>query len=194
MRGFQPHSDLDTEPSTVGRLLAWECSVVEAAGTVIEFWGFKRNQGRVWALLFLRGRALCAQELQEELGLSKGAVSMVVRELEQWGVVHRLRSPNDTVWRFEAETDLMRMVSRVFRDREAPMVARVKADLEAAEKAAKADPSTPADVLVRIQRMRMLASLVDKAIWSFTQTAKFDVGWAFEALKQDVLRKTRRKE
>jgi len=31
----------------------WETTVLEAVGRMIEFWGFKRNHGRIWSLLFL---------------------------------------------------------------------------------------------------------------------------------------------
>ena len=30
----------------------WVHLALEAVGNVIEFWGFKRNQGRVWAYLY----------------------------------------------------------------------------------------------------------------------------------------------
>ena len=33
-----------------GTLAPWEALVVDAVGNVIDFWKFKRNQGRVWAL------------------------------------------------------------------------------------------------------------------------------------------------
>ena len=42
----------------VGSLARWEQIAIEAVGDVIEFWGFKRNQGRVWALLYLRDEGL----------------------------------------------------------------------------------------------------------------------------------------
>src|ERR1700726_1085527 len=87
------------------KLEPWEALVVDAVGSVIEFWGFKSNHGRIWALLYLRGTPLSALQLQTELGLSKGAVSMVTRELEQWGVVNRVRVPGAHSWLFDAETN-----------------------------------------------------------------------------------------
>lgn len=182
MRGFELDEAFEGSP---GQLRPWELRAVDAVGTVIEFWGFKRNQGRVWALLYLRGRPLSAVELQEDLGLSKGAVSMVTRELEQWGVLKRGRLPGDPVWRFVAETDLLKMVGRVIREREAPMVAQVKAALEDAERRAKADKDAPREVIGRIQKMRMMATLVDKAISAFLQTARLDVGGALSVLAEE---------
>ena len=160
----------------------WEALVVEAVGTVIEFWRFKRKQGRVWALLYLRGRELTAAELQEALELSKGAVSMVTRELEQWGVVSRSHAGSDGVWRFRAETDLMKMVGRVIEARESKLVLGVKADLERAERLARQRDDVPPDVLARLQRMKTLAAVIDRAVRGFLHTARLDVGGAVSVL------------
>lgn len=158
-----------------GTLTDWEALVVDAVGNTIDFWRFKRNHGRTWALLYLRGRPLSAAEIQETLGLSKGAVSMVTREIEQWGVVRRVRAPGDATWRFNAETDLMKMVRRVIEEREAAFVSRVKEDLDDAYAMAKASKSVPPDVLDKVDRMRTLAGLVDKALRAFVLTARLDV-------------------
>src|SRR5262249_60473466 len=90
----------------------WESLAIDAVGNVIEFWGFKHNQGRVWAVLYLRGMSMSASKIEEELGLSKGAVSMLVRDLERWGVVVRIRQPGTGAWHFRAETKLVQMVRR----------------------------------------------------------------------------------
>jgi HTH-type transcriptional regulator, glycine betaine synthesis regulator len=85
-----------------GGLPPWESIAVEAVGHVIEFWGFKHNQGRLWALLYLRAEAMSATQLEEQLGLSKGGVSMLVRDLERWGVVHRVRQPGAGAWHYRS--------------------------------------------------------------------------------------------
>jgi len=153
----------------------WRATAVDAVGNAIEFWGFKRNQGRVWAHLYLAGEPMEASRLQRELGLSKGAVSMVTRELEGWGVVHRVRAPGSATWRFAAETDLMRMLGKVLSEREVQFVGRVRADLEAAEAQAKRAGHVPREVVERLTRLRMLAQLAEKAIGGFIRTARLDV-------------------
>jgi len=163
-------------------LAEWESLVVEAVGSVIEFWRFKRNQGRVWALLYLRGEEMTALELQETLELSKGAVSMVTRELEQWGVIGRVRSSEDASSHFRAETDLMKMVGRVIEERESRLVHGVKADLERAERLARSADHVSPDVLVRLHRMKTLATLIDRAVRGFLHTARLDVGGAVSVL------------
>jgi DNA-binding transcriptional regulator GbsR (MarR family) len=177
MKGYQREATEDA--SGPGNLRPWEALVVDAVGNVIDFWKFKRNQGRVWALLYLRGRSLSAAEIQDALGLSKGAVSMLVRELEQWNVVVRVRAPTEDVWRYAAETDLMKMVSHVISEREHLLVRSVREDLEAALRDAEND-SVDEAVLARLRRMKTLADLVDRALRAFLQTARFDVGAAFD--------------
>lgn len=181
MRGFSTHDDGSDDFESPGNLAPWEALVVDAVGNIIDFWKFKRNQGRVWALLYLRARPHNAQDLQDALGLSKGGVSILVRELEQWGVVRRVRTPADPGWRYEAETDLMKMVRKVIEEREASLVTRVRRDLERAETIAR-DQNIPKDVRVRIERMRKLSVLVEKSLLAFVKTARLDVLGAFQIL------------
>src|SRR2546422_9425540 len=98
--------------------------VADAVGALMEFWGFKRVMGRVWALLYLRGDALSASELCDQLSISSGAASMALSELEHWAVVRRIRKPGDRREYFEAETDIWQMISRGLRERELAQIER----------------------------------------------------------------------
>ena len=165
------------------KLLQWENVAIDAVGNVIEFWGFKRNQGRVWALLYLRDVALTAAEIEKELALSKGGVSMLTRDLERWGVVLRVRTPGDSSWRYRAETDLLKMARRVIEEREFSFIARIRADLEEARKMAEADPATTKGQIQRLRRMETLAEATEKAIRLFLKTSRLDVGSMFDVFR-----------
>ena len=94
------------------------CEVADAVGALIESWGFKRNMGRMWAVLYLEDHPLTAAELGERLGLSTGAVSMLLAELSQWGAIKKAWVVGERREHYEAETNIWKMVSRVFRERE----------------------------------------------------------------------------
>jgi DNA-binding transcriptional regulator GbsR (MarR family) len=173
------------EGSSNGRLAPWEAIAVDAVGNVIEFWGFKRNQGRVWALLYLRGEPMTAGEIERELDLSKGGVSMLLRDLERWGVVRRVRLPQDSAWRYGAETDLIRMVSHVIEEREAGFIERIRADLAEARRMAVASGNVPREHLARLEKMATLAEHVERALRLFVKTARLDVGGILGALRED---------
>lgn len=166
-------------------LARWESIAVDAVGNVIEFWGFKRNQGRVWALLYLRGEPYTAAEVERELALSKGGVSMLLRDLERWGVVHRVRAPGDSSWRYRAETDLVKMASRVIEQRELAFIERVSADLAEARRLAETAGKVSKEKLQRLARMATLAEQTEKAVRLFVKTARLDVAAMFGVLNEE---------
>ena len=92
--------------------------VADAVGALIENWGFKRNMGRMWTVLYLEDHPLTAGELGDRLGLSTGSVSMLLTEMQQWGVVKKTWVVGERREHFEAETSIWKLVSRVLRDRE----------------------------------------------------------------------------
>jgi DNA-binding transcriptional regulator GbsR (MarR family) len=93
-------------------------AVADAVGALMEAWGFRRNMGRMWAVLYLEDHPLTAGELGERLGLSTGSVSALVNELAQWNIIKKTWVVGERREHFEAETSIWKMVSRVFRERE----------------------------------------------------------------------------
>ena len=105
-----------------------ELAVSDTVGRLMEFWGFKRNMGRIWAVLYLSPDPLSAEDLRNLLQLSSGAVSMTLSELSRWGVVRKVWVQGERKDFFTAEVQLWRMISRVFNDRErAEIVAAIDA-------------------------------------------------------------------
>ncbi len=109
---------MSSEPLFDSAMSPAERTVSEAIGRLIEFWGFKRHMGRVWAVLHLSDQPLTSRDLQERLSLSTGSVSMTLTELQRWGVVRRIAIEGSRAEHFTAENDLWKMVSRVLRERE----------------------------------------------------------------------------
>jgi DNA-binding transcriptional regulator GbsR (MarR family) len=160
----------------------WRELAVEAVGNVIEFWGFKRSQGRVWAYLYLAGEPQSAAQLQAALGMSKGSVSMIIRELEYWKVITRSRRAGDRSWRYVAKIDMRDMIARVLRERELEFIERVCEDLAEAERIAK-EEGEPKEVLERLQRMRIFADGMKRAIDLFITGANLDLRQTIDVFK-----------
>src|SRR5579871_2802451 len=95
-----------------------EASVSDVVGRLMEFWGFKRNMGRVWAVLYLSLEPQSAEDLRHALKLSSGAISMTLSELSRWGVVRKVWVQGERKDFYAAEVQLWRMISRVFNERE----------------------------------------------------------------------------
>lgn len=172
MKGYN-YRTTDNDPTTT--LPLWEALVTDAVGDVIEFWGFKRNHGRVWALLYMRRQPMSSSEIQEALDLSKGAVSMITRDLEVWNVVSRVRQATSSAWHFVAEVEFMQMIGQVLEQREGQLISRVATDLKDAGRLASEQEDMDPETLERIERMRRLAGMMQQALEIFTRTAQLDV-------------------
>ena len=159
-----------------------EAAVSDVVGRLMEFWGFKRNMGRLWAVLYLSPEPLSAEDLRESLSLSSGAVSMTLSELSRWGVVRKVWVQGERKDFYAAEVQLWRMISRVFSERErAEIVAAIEAFEEAlaqVEKMRQA-PDAKARAKAELQKERIghlleLAKLGGRLLDALLSTAKLD--------------------
>jgi HTH-type transcriptional regulator, glycine betaine synthesis regulator len=182
MRGYT-YRELPDDQDFPG-LARFEALAVNAVGHVIEFWGFKRNHGRIWCLLYLRADPMSSSDLQEALELSKGAVSMITRDLIHWGVTHRTRVKGSNAWHFVAEVDFLKMLRRVIKERELQMVEHVRDDLKDALFYAREDDDVDEATVGRLRAMVRLADMVADAVSFFLKTMQLDFTEADDVLDE----------
>jgi len=160
-----------------------EAAVSDIIGRLMEFWGFKRNMGRVWTVLYLSPEPLSAEDLRQMLQLSSGAVSMTLSELARWGVVRKVWIQGERKDFYTAEVQLWRMISRVFNEREkSEIIAAIDAFEEALRQLDRirktaTDPATRtrADLQHdRISQLLELARLGRRLLDALVSTAKVD--------------------
>src|SRR5262245_57035685 len=175
-------SETEAAPSADDELWESERIVSDAIGRLMVLWGFKRNMGRVWTLLYLSNDPLTAFVLRERLQLSAGAISMTLNELARWGVVHKVFRQGDRHDYFEAESSLWKMISRVLRERE---LSEVVLAIEAFEDGLAAlgrrgdDPMAPRVRVQseRIQQLLELARLGKTMLDAVIDNARLDASW-----------------
>ena len=114
--GSQPPKNSARNPTTEEDPQQVEEKLINAIGEVIAHWGFKKNHGRIWAFLFLRDCAHSSSDIRLHLGLSKGAASMLLSDLEKWNIV--LRESGRRHRKYRANDQLLSMISNVFQTRE----------------------------------------------------------------------------
>ncbi|MCC6873655.1 MAG: ArsR family transcriptional regulator [Sandaracinaceae bacterium] len=158
----------------------WPSEVIasDAIGRLMELWGFKRNMGRVWTVLYLSDSPLTAADLRERLRLSTGSVSMTLAELGRWGVVRKVWIQGDRRDHFAAEGDLWKMVSRVFRERELTevreAVTALQQALAALEQKSGGDPKRRAVQRERLSQLLELAKLGQRVLEVLISEARVD--------------------
>ncbi len=167
-----------------------ELLVSDSIGRLMEFWGFKRNMGRVWGVLHLSPDPLTSRDLQERLKLSSGSVSMTLAELGRWGVVRKVWVQGSRSEHHEAEGNLWKMVSRVLRERELTEVKEAVAAFEIA--LAKLDAADAPEARARLEHQRArigelleLARLGRSLLEGLVSTARVDASALAKVLLGD---------
>lgn len=173
-----------------------DLAVADAVGALMELWGFRRQLGRVWAVLFLSERPLCAPDLCDRLQISTGLLSMSLAELRRWGVVRPVEVAGDRKEHYEAETNVWRLVTRVLREREMEAVRGAlatfdRALLEVRGALADLDPAVKAQARFKARRLEQLVELSRAALnvlRILVDSARADVG-PLKALSEALSRR-----
>ncbi len=164
--------------------------VADTIGELMGFWNFKPSMGKVWTVLYLSQDPLCADEIADRSGLSAGSVSMTVHELLAWGVIRPAWRAGSRKRHYAAETDILAMVTRVFRDREQALIQRAVAQLhEAMTLLESVDKQASPGILIqyrfllgRVQRLHALARAGRAVVERFAKGGLLDLRGLRDAL------------
>src|SRR3954453_20672111 len=103
-----------SEPSETDEVVR---QFVEHWGVMARSWGINASMGELFALLYITGTDWTADDLRRRLRVSRGNVSMNLRELLGWGVVHKVHRPGERREFFRAETDVWTLFRRILGER-----------------------------------------------------------------------------
>lgn len=84
---------------------------------ISQFWGYPKAMGAIYGALYLAPEALSLDDLAEQVGVTKGAISTNVRRLERLGMVHRQVRLGERRDFYIAEADFWKIVRRVLQER-----------------------------------------------------------------------------
>ena len=90
-------------------------------GEMGSLWGINRTMAQVHALLFISPDPLSANAIMDELQISRGNVSLALRELIAWGIVSRVHVKGERREYYTTEKDvwtLFRIIARERKKRE----------------------------------------------------------------------------
>lgn len=90
----------------------------EGLSQISRFWGFPKGMGAIFAVLYLSPAALSLDEIAEQTGLTKGAVSTEVRTLARMGLVHRSSKLGDRKDYYTTETDFYAAIRSILQERQ----------------------------------------------------------------------------
>jgi DNA-binding transcriptional regulator GbsR (MarR family) len=80
-------------------------------------WGFNRTVGQILAAVVICEDPVCADELMDALSVSRGNVSMGLKELQSWQLIKRAHLPGDRKEYFTANGNIWELATRVLEER-----------------------------------------------------------------------------
>lgn len=96
---------------------------IQSWGVLGSSWGINRTMAQIHALLLVSPEALCAEDIMDELDISRGNVNMNLRALIDWGLVYKELKTGERREFFVAEKDMWEVVKNI-------IVQRKKKELE----------------------------------------------------------------
>jgi HTH-type transcriptional regulator, glycine betaine synthesis regulator len=129
-------------------------------GLMARTWGINSSMGELFALLYITGTDWTAEDLRNWLAVSRGNVSMNLRELLAWGVVHKVHRPGERRELFRAETDVWTLFRRILSERKRRELDPSLRILDRTVRLADGNPDLT-DLKARVESLRQFFGLID---------------------------------
>lgn len=126
-------------------------------------WGINRTMGHIHALLLISPELLSADEIMEDLKISRGNANMNLRALLDWGLIYRRSKAGERKDFFTAEKELWNVFKKTLERRKTkelnPMLDMIKklSDVEA-------DDATSKEFNRVVKNLDSISSAADNAL------------------------------
>lgn len=91
---------------------------IQGMSRISHFWGFPKAMGAIYGAIYLSSTPISLDELVSQVGVTKGAVSTNVRQLERLGMVHKYIVVGERKDYYIAEMDFWEIAKGILQERE----------------------------------------------------------------------------
>ena len=141
---------------------------IEGMSRISNFWGFPKAMGAIYGAIYLSPVPVSLDDLVIQAGVSKGAVSTNVRQLERLGMVHKHLQLGDRKDYYTAETDFWLVIKNVLREREknefSRAISTVEGSLEMVGEVSGQDVELAAFYRERLENMKRFFNTMDNLV------------------------------
>jgi DNA-binding transcriptional regulator GbsR (MarR family) len=137
-------------------------------GTMGTDWGVNRSMAQVHALLLVSPTSKSADEIMEELQISRGNANINLRSLIAWGLIYKEIRPGDRREYFHAEKEIWKVVTQIIihrKKRELEPIIKVLSEVSEIE----GEGAEVEEFTRMVKEIRMFAQKTDKALDSLTK-------------------------
>ena len=143
-------------------------------GTLATQWGINRTMSQIHALLLLSEKALNADQIMEQLTISRGNVNMNLRELMSWGLINKQLLQGERKEYFTAEKDIWKVARLISKQRKRREIEPVIEVMDEIKNAVKPDSDENKEFLKVINDISKVGSFADSTV---SAIIKADENW-----------------
>ncbi|WP_395826311.1 GbsR/MarR family transcriptional regulator [Collimonas sp.] len=144
-------------PSPLPPLTPLTMRFISHFGEMGSRWGINRTVGQIYALLYVLGRPLNADQIAEYLAFSRSNVSMGLKELQSWRLVKLLHHAGDRREYFEPPKDIWDIFKALLEERRRR---EIEPTLSMLRDALLENPANEVDKIAQ-KRMREMYNLIE---------------------------------
>ncbi|HPM30438.1 MAG TPA: ArsR family transcriptional regulator [Chryseolinea sp.] len=152
---------------------------IHAWGTLGSNWGINKAMAQIHALLLLATEPLSAEDIMDELQMSRGNVNMNLRALMDWGIVKKEHKVGERKEYFSTGKDVWDLAKQVSRERRRREIEPIIKVLEDVQSVSGDDKKAVAEFKKVTTELFEFSSKIDGVIEKFT---KSDQTWFYKLL------------
>jgi DNA-binding transcriptional regulator GbsR (MarR family) len=134
-------------------------TLADQIGDFIQYWGFRKVEGRLWTYIFLAKKPLKAEELMERTGISKAMLSLSLNELLKYDVIRKAYPERERGQAYITNPNVMEVISNVLRTRERQILGKIQSSFLCA----KNKPKETQNLDLNPERLEFLGEMIGAA-------------------------------
>ena len=146
---------------------------IQSWGALGSSWGVNRTMAQIHALLLISADSLSADDIMEELKISRGNANMNIRALIDWGLVYKKLKPGERKEFFVAEKDMWKVVKSIITQRKKKELAPMLQVLDEISSVEGQDPESEEFVKI-VREIKLFSNKADSTLDSLVQA---DSNW-----------------
>lgn len=139
-------------------------TLADQVGSFIQYWGFKKIHGQIWAHVWLAKNPIDATTLVLRLEVSKALISLAIKDLVHYDVIKILDHGDRRKMLLVPNTDVQTVISNVLKHRESIMLSAMLKSQDAIE---NMDQKTKDKFDLdqdRLEQMKMMTAMAEMAL------------------------------
>ncbi|WP_341228182.1 ArsR family transcriptional regulator [uncultured Arcticibacterium sp.] len=135
-------------------------------GTLATQWGINRTMSQIHALLLLSPKSLNADQIMEDLKISRGNVNMNLRDLMSWGLINKQLLPGERKEYFLAEKDIWKVARQIAKERKRREIEPIIETMDEIKSQLKPDTDEKKEVLKIIDDINKVTNFTNSTVQS----------------------------